>query len=166
MPDTDKQLHAGKWERPTSGTIGQMVDVFMSQVSLEYVRAHDKYPAPNPNTSALAGEAGEACEAMGKEPFANVYVECVQTAVMAMRLALEGDPFQDVYRARVGLDLSTSEAEVNALACLNPDGVAELVEAVEQCFLKIPQYLPAGRSMGSIALDNLQTALANVKGGV
>ena len=82
---------------------------FLKDVLEELLRAKEKYPAPNSNTSALAGEAGEACEAMGKEPFANVYAECVQTAVMAMRLAVEGDPYLDVYRAENGLDASVKE---------------------------------------------------------
>ena len=85
------------------------IQKFMKDMQTEALRAVEKYPAPNPNVAALAGEMGEACEAMNKEPFANVYAECVQVAVMAARLAIEGDPFMDTYRISVGLDASVKE---------------------------------------------------------
>lgn len=83
---------------------------FLSDVFYELERAQSKYPAPNPNVAALSGECGEVCEAMNKEPFVNVYTECVQTAAVAARLALEGDAYMDEYRLSVGLDASVPEA--------------------------------------------------------
>ena len=118
MTSKQDQKHTSDYKRGT-GTLGQMADEFYQQMSIEFAKAWQKYPAPNPNTSALTGEAGEAAEAMGKEPFSNVYVECVQTAVMAMRLALEGDPYLDIYRASIGLDLSSSKEEVSAITVLS-----------------------------------------------
>ena len=91
------------------------IDTFLSKVCDEMERARQKYPAPNPNTAALGGEVGEVMEAMNKESFENVYAECVQVAVMAMRLAVEGDPFMDAYRGSQGLDLSSSEAELSEM---------------------------------------------------
>jgi len=51
-------------------------------------------------TVALAEEAGEVMKAMMAEPMDNVYKECIQTAAMACRLALEGDPSMDDYRRK------------------------------------------------------------------
>lgn len=82
---------------------------FLELVRVQVLKAQKKWPAPNPNTSALSGEAGEAAEAMNKESFAEVQAECVDTAAVAARLFMEGDPFMDEYREMVGLDLSAHQ---------------------------------------------------------
>lgn len=60
----------------------------MSEVDL----ARDKFPAPNQNFVALIEEVGELGKAILEEPMENVRKEAVQVAVMAMRVAVEGDP--------------------------------------------------------------------------
>lgn len=106
-------------------TVGQAADKFFHAVAIEFAKACKKYPAPNPNTVALTGEMGEVANAMNKEPFENVYAECVQTATMALRLAIEGDPYLDMYRLEHGLDISSSAPEVMEVAS------AALIETVK-----------------------------------
>ena len=55
-------------------------------------------------TIALAEEFGELCKAVLDESAANVRKEAVQTAVMAARVALDGDGSVRDWRRERGLD--------------------------------------------------------------
>ena len=82
-----------------SGRQADMVDDhFFEDVRKELDRARSKFPAPNLNLAALTEEVGEVAQALlhlheGKsKSWWDVYNEAVQVAVMAARLATEGDP--------------------------------------------------------------------------
>lgn len=69
---------------------------FILEVGRELHRARAKFPNNRHTLAALSEEAGETARAMlnheyGKHGPEEVYIECVQTAVMAIRLATEGD---------------------------------------------------------------------------
>lgn len=72
---------------------------FMAEVLSEVQRARAKFPDPSCSMAAFSEEAGELAKAMLDEPKDRVRKEAVQCAVMAMRVALEGDPSMDAYRA-------------------------------------------------------------------
>ena len=77
---------------------------FVADVLTEYERAVAKFPGDNVTGLALMEEVGELATAMFEEPFEAVRKEAVQVAVMAMRVALEGDHTVDDWRAEKGLD--------------------------------------------------------------
>ncbi|WP_020201897.1 hypothetical protein [Cupriavidus sp. WS] len=77
---------------------------FMADVSAELRRARAKFPGDRIMTIALAEEFGELCKAILDEPGANVWKEAVQTAVMAARVAIDGDSSVDEWRSAKGLD--------------------------------------------------------------
>jgi NTP pyrophosphatase (non-canonical NTP hydrolase) len=69
---------------------------FIGDVFAELDRARKKFPSATASTVALMEEVGELAQAMlkysaGKWPHSRVREEAVQVAVMAMRVALEGD---------------------------------------------------------------------------
>lgn len=69
---------------------------FLRDTRSELNRARDKFPSATASTVALMEEVGELAQAMlkhaaGKWPHSRVMEEAVQVAVMAMRVALEGD---------------------------------------------------------------------------
>lgn len=74
------------------------VDLFLLGVAKEVKRAVTKFPQPNPNLAALTEETGELAKALLhiregiSDSWSDVYTEAVQTAAMACRVALEGDP--------------------------------------------------------------------------
>ncbi|RPE74657.1 hypothetical protein [Vulcaniibacterium tengchongense] len=80
------------------------VDAFLAEVRTELIRARAKFPGDRLMTIALAEEFGELCKAVLDEPSANVRKEAVQTAVMAARVALDGDSSVNEWRRERGLD--------------------------------------------------------------
>lgn len=74
------------------------------EILAELKRARTKFPGDNVTTLAMAEEAGELATAVFEEPRANVRKEAVQTAVMAMRVILDGDATLRLWRAARGLD--------------------------------------------------------------
>lgn len=77
---------------------------FLQAVRIELARARTLFPGDRLMTVALAEEFGELCKAVLDEPAANVYKEAVQTAVMAARVALDGDSSVVDWRQQKGLD--------------------------------------------------------------
>jgi len=75
----------------------------MQQVMAEIDRARDKFPSPECSMTALTEEVGELATALMDEQPARVIEEAVQVAVMAIRIATEGDPTINPYRQRHGL---------------------------------------------------------------
>lgn len=80
------------------------VDAFLAAVRAGLIRARSKFPGRKLMTVALAEEFGELCKAVLDEPSENIYREAVQTAVMAARVALDGDASTDAWRLTKGLD--------------------------------------------------------------
>jgi hypothetical protein len=75
---------------------------FLGEVYQELVRARTKFPDSRCCTVALMEEVGELAQAMlkvaaGKWPENRIREEAVQVAVMAMRVALEGDSSISLY---------------------------------------------------------------------
>lgn len=69
---------------------------FLDAVQAEVIRARNLFPTNKHMLAVMAEEAGEVCKAMldrdnGTAADADVYEECVQTAAMCLRLAVEGD---------------------------------------------------------------------------
>ena len=71
---------------------------FIRAVILEVANAREKFPSNDGLTLALAEESGEAIKAAMDENLDFLRAECVQTAAMALRLAVEGDPMVDALR--------------------------------------------------------------------
>lgn len=74
------------------------VERIFEEISSELERARAKFPAPNLNMTALAEEVGELAQALLHTRYGgrcagwdNIRKEAVQVAVMAIRVALEGD---------------------------------------------------------------------------
>jgi NTP pyrophosphatase (non-canonical NTP hydrolase) len=72
-------------------------DMFIENMRGEILKARRKFPAPNPTIAALVEEVGELAQAAlhireGKHAdWWKVWDEAMQVAVMAMRMATEGD---------------------------------------------------------------------------
>lgn len=79
-------------------------EVFLHEVKLELIRARAKFPGDRIMCLALAEEFGELIKAVLDESSANVRKEAVQTAVMAARVALDGDGSVREWRTESGLD--------------------------------------------------------------
>lgn len=86
------------------GPADEAVDAFLAEIRAELVRARAKFPGGRIMGLALAEEFGELVKAMLDEPAAAVRKEAVQTAVMAARVALDGDSSVTGWRAERGLD--------------------------------------------------------------
>lgn len=68
------------------------LETFIMDLRDEVQSATKKFPRPDAILAALMEEAGEVANAVLDRPWNEVYKECIQTAAMALRLALEGDP--------------------------------------------------------------------------
>jgi NTP pyrophosphatase (non-canonical NTP hydrolase) len=77
---------------------------FLASVIEELHRARRKFPDSTHSLAALMEEVGELSKAMLDEPLRNVRAEAVQVAVMALRVAVDGDRSLDSHRAHKGLD--------------------------------------------------------------
>lgn len=75
---------------------------FTNAVTAELVAARDKFPSSAMSMVALTEEVGELAKALLDESWERVVEEAVQVAVMAQRVATEGDPTAAFYRARKG----------------------------------------------------------------
>ena len=76
---------------------------FLSCVVSELVRARSKFPSSIHCFAALVEEVGELGKALISEDETCVDAEAMQTAVMAIRVATEGDTSFAVYRNMKGL---------------------------------------------------------------
>ncbi len=91
MADTLPPLEGAELESYCS-LLG-MTGVIMSEVE----KAREKFPAPNTTFAAMVEEVGEVGKALmdlelGAIHRDDLIKECVQVAVMAVRIATEGDP--------------------------------------------------------------------------
>jgi hypothetical protein len=71
---------------------------FIIKVQEELIRGRAKFPNPQGSMTALTEEVGELAKALLDEPWERVVEEAVQVAVMAIRVATEGDPTLISYR--------------------------------------------------------------------
>ena len=74
----------------------------LDNIQTELARARLKFPNPQGSMTALTEEVGELAKAILDEPWERVIAEATQVAVMAIRVATEGDPTLDSYRAQRG----------------------------------------------------------------
>jgi hypothetical protein len=75
----------------------------LADILAELHRAQVKFPSPAGCMTALTEEVGELAKALLDEPLSCVRAEAVQVAVMAIRVALEGDPTLANIRTAKGL---------------------------------------------------------------
>jgi len=75
---------------------------FEDAVRFELKTAREKFPGANLNMVALMEEVGELAKACLDESWQRVMEEAVQVAVMAQRVATEGDMSLNAYRGRTG----------------------------------------------------------------
>lgn len=68
----------------------------------ELKRAREKFPNSDGSMTALTEEVGELAKAMLDEPLDRVRAEAIQVAVMAIRVATEGDATLNKIRKRRG----------------------------------------------------------------
>lgn len=69
---------------------------FLNDIADELQRARNKFPSSDLSLAALHEESGEVAKALlelkyGNGPKQDVWKEAVQVAVMALRIAVEGD---------------------------------------------------------------------------
>jgi len=110
-----KSLAAFKDSQPSD-------DDFLGKVRERLEKAREKYPSPNAMSLGILEEAGEVGKALVKESPERVYDECIDLAVMAMRLAEEGDPHSDVFRKSRGL---APTAAITRLSKLKPQDTSD-----------------------------------------
>ena len=96
------------------------------EIDDELEMALQKYPSPNTNMVALQDEVGELCKAMNKESRARVHAEARQVAVMAIRIMLEGDPYVDLHREHVGLDMTSDAGQIAEVVSRHMDAMDKL----------------------------------------
>ena len=103
LPDAPAAPEAVRMDAPTD----EQIDTFLNCVRLELMHALDEFPDPAGSMAALTEEVGEVAKALLDEPQEDVHTECVQTAVVALRVAVQGDPSLDPIRLAKGLNKSS-----------------------------------------------------------
>lgn len=78
--------------------------LFIRAMEAELARARNKFPESRLTGLALMEEVGELAKAMLSESRGRVWSEAVQVAVMAARVALDGDLSVSEIRKERGLD--------------------------------------------------------------
>lgn len=87
---------------------------FLADVRAELLKARAKFPGDRIMVIALAEEFGELAKAVLDESAERVRKEAVQTAVMAARVAIDGDGSVREWRAAKGLDVLGAPAQGGA----------------------------------------------------
>ena len=75
----------------------------IERIQAELDVARSKFPSNEHCMTALTEEVGELAKALLDEPWPRVVQEAVQVAVMAIRVAEDGDQTFNALRARKGL---------------------------------------------------------------
>lgn len=130
----------------------------LSEIHQELIRARAKFPGDNVTTLALMEEVGELATALFEEEANAVRKEAIQTAVMAMRVVLDGDATLRVWRIAKRLGPLT----MNDL----PNG-AELIMLERLRQIEVEGWTPEHddqHSDGEMALAAACYILANVDG--
>jgi hypothetical protein len=81
-----------------------VTEVFLQNVATEVTRARKMFPGDAVTFAALVEEVGELAKALLDQPGKSVWMEAVQVAAMAARVALDGDSSFDALRANRKLD--------------------------------------------------------------
>lgn len=89
--------------------VGVLDDAFILDLTEAIKKARRKFPGRNLTIVALAEEFGELAKASMDEGKGAVWKEAVQVAVMAMRMATEGDHSVEYRRAENGLEAITRD---------------------------------------------------------
>lgn len=76
---------------------------FLLEVANEHESVVEYSPSPEASMCVLMGKVGSLAQGMTQGTPLWIRQEAIQVAVMAMRVAIEGDPTLDSYRERVGL---------------------------------------------------------------
>lgn len=71
-------------------------------IQCELRRAREKFPSADGSLAALTEEVGELAKAVLDESRDRIVEEAIQVAVMAIRVAIDGDPTLYAVRARRG----------------------------------------------------------------
>lgn len=79
-------------EPPILDNVEEATELTIWAIRQELRSAREKFPGANKNFAALAEEHGELAKALLDESNTRVWEEAVQVAVMAIRVATEGDP--------------------------------------------------------------------------
>lgn len=116
MTDKNKPTLPESYRKPTFGEALQSLTaaaesmdpsaVFLVAVWEELERARLLFPSPDGTMAALAEETGELAKALLGEELTRVGKEAMQVAVVALRVAVEGDPTLDAHRTLRGLEPS------------------------------------------------------------
>lgn len=85
-----------------SRTFKDHMEELIREIRMELKRARAKFPSSDACVVALMEEVGELAKACLDESPERIREEAVQTAVMALRVVLDGDHTLDGYRTRVG----------------------------------------------------------------
>jgi hypothetical protein len=96
-------VEAGKFIRRDGLEMDFPTSLILQCVKIELLRARQKFPSSEYSMTALMEEVGELAKALLDEPLQRVQAEAVQVAVMAIRVATEGDSSFSNIRARNGL---------------------------------------------------------------
>lgn len=80
------------------------LDQVLKAIKLELQHARQKFPGDNATFAALVEEVGEVGTAIMEQSRDEVKDECVQVAVMAIRLILDGDCTMNAWREKKNLD--------------------------------------------------------------
>jgi hypothetical protein len=105
--EDDPDVACAAWNRrtrPPATESENPTDRFLDDVHCELVKARTKFPGRRIMLIALAEEFGELAKALLDESSDRVRKEAIQTAVMAARVALDGDESVDWWRSAKGLD--------------------------------------------------------------
>ncbi len=78
----------------------------MAEIDAELHVARTEFPESTGSMTALTEEVGELAKALLDEPWSHVRKEAIQVAVMAIRVAIEGDATLYAIRAKRGLDFA------------------------------------------------------------
>lgn len=80
------------------------VESIFRKIKDELKNARTKFPGDSVTMIALVEEVGELAKALMDEPSINIEKEAIQVAVMAIRVAIDGDSSINELRARRNLD--------------------------------------------------------------
>jgi NTP pyrophosphatase (non-canonical NTP hydrolase) len=80
------------------------VENLLLKIKNELKSARTKFPGDRVTMIALVEEVGELAKALMDEPSSNIEKEAIQVAVMAIRVALDGDSSVRDLRKSKGLD--------------------------------------------------------------
>lgn len=126
----------------TPKQIDRLTHFFIIAVQVELASARQKFPSSECSLAALTEEVGELAKAALSEPMRNVVKEAIQVAVMACRVAVEGDETLDNYRWKNGFHSELfSSTPIKTLS--------EILEKCGDIHIDTPLTLPQNKSINN-----------------